>query len=147
MGKNHIPCYLWAGSGVPRLESDAGRNEDNDVDVSAQQSHPAAQGLYFICEALCIMDVWATDTAPKSPNAHDDDDDVDENGVLNMVPCQADDCIRIGMHQRRDLRSTIYLLREKLLQILRIAFVARLTHTFETAERSLQTLAVGSGES
>jgi len=50
MGKNHTPCYLYT------------QCSDGDENSPIMQ-HPAVQGIHYICKALSIMDVWATDTS------------------------------------------------------------------------------------
>jgi hypothetical protein len=61
MGNRHIPCYL----GIYKYDDD----EDSSSYMPHLQ-HPAVQGLRYICDALGIMDVWATDTSVQT---HDTD--------------------------------------------------------------------------
>ena len=72
---SYLPCYM---------------SRDEEDESTNQQQHPTIKGMYYICEALCIMDTWATETILTPHHEAVTSNDMDES-------------IRVGMNQRRNL--------------------------------------------
>jgi hypothetical protein len=90
MGKNHTPCYLYT-------------QYSDDDENSLTMQHPAVQGIHYICKALYIMDVWATDT---STIALQEITEVKNNSDGDTTD-HWEQIIRKGMSQRRMLVRSI----------------------------------------
>jgi len=72
---SHLPCYM---------------SRDEEDENTQQQQHPTIKGIYYICDALCIMDTWATEIILTPRHEAVISNDMDES-------------IRVGMNQRRNL--------------------------------------------